>query len=96
MNKKIVMMLVLAGMFTTGSIMAQEKPKKGDHESVLEKLDANKDGKLSKAEVDASDKAKLKEKFADIDTNKDSFLDKVELKAYKKEKKAEKAAKKQK
>ena len=95
MNRKVVMMLMLAGMFTTGAF-AQEKPKKSDKESLMAKLDTNKDGKLSKTEVDASDKVKLKEKFTDVDTNKDSFLDKAELKAYKKEKKAEKAAKKQK
>lgn len=94
MNRKVVMMLMLAGLFTTGAF-AQEKEKKGDKESLLEKLDTNKDGKLSRAEVDASDKSKLKDKFAEVDTNKDSFLDKAELKAYKKEKKAEKAAKKQ-
>ena len=95
MKSKVVMLLMAVGLFTTGA-MAQEKPKKGDKAGMLEKLDTDKDGKLSKAEVDASDKGSLKEKFAVIDTNKDLYLDKEELKAYRKEKKAEKAVKKQK
>jgi Ca2+-binding EF-hand superfamily protein len=41
----------------------------------LEKLDANKDGKISKAEA----KAGLAENFDKIDTNKDGYLDKNEL-----------------
>lgn len=42
---------------------------------LLKKMDANKDGKLSKKEV----KGPLKKDFKKVDANKDGFLTKVEL-----------------
>jgi Ca2+-binding EF-hand superfamily protein len=42
---------------------------------LLKKMDANKDGKLSKAEV----KGPLQKDFLKVDKNKDGFLSKVEL-----------------
>jgi Ca2+-binding EF-hand superfamily protein len=44
-------------------------------EKLLEQMDANKDGKISKAEA----KGKLAEFFDQLDTNKDGYLDKEEL-----------------
>ena len=98
MKTKWLAAIMLVALFATTGANAQEKVTKGKphHVKMFDTLDADKDGKLSKAEVDQSDKGKLKENFAAIDSNKDSFIDKAELKAYKKEKKAEKAATKQK
>jgi len=94
MNKKWLMVLMLASIFTTGQSFAQDKTGgKKPHENKFKELDTNGDGKLSLAEAEKSPKGKLKENFAAIDTNKDSYLDKEELKAYKKEKKAHKKAK---
>lgn len=50
------------------------KPKPGVKE-IFNKMDANKDGKLSNNEV----KGPLKNDFSEIDTNKDGFLSKKEL-----------------
>ncbi len=44
-------------------------------EKLLEQMDANKDGKISKAEA----KGKIAEFFDQLDTNKDGYLDKEEL-----------------
>jgi Ca2+-binding EF-hand superfamily protein len=44
-------------------------------EQLMEKMDTNKDQKLSKAEV----KGPLADQFSQIDTNKDGFLSKTEL-----------------
>jgi Ca2+-binding EF-hand superfamily protein len=98
MNTKWLKVIMLAALFATAGVNAQDKTTKAkpDHAKMLVTLDTDKDGKLSKAEVDKSDKEKLKENFAAIDANKDSYLDKAEVKAYKDKKKAEKKAKKQK
>ncbi|MBW8684543.1 EF-hand domain-containing protein [Chitinophaga rhizophila] len=55
-------------------------------EGLFQKLDADKDGKISKAEADKQEGGRfiLKDKFAVIDTNKDSYIDKNELGAYRK------------
>ncbi|KGO92728.1 hypothetical protein [Flavobacterium subsaxonicum] len=97
MNTKWLKVIMLAALFATEGVNAQEKVTKGkpDHVKMFATLDTNNDGKLSKAEVDKSDKNKFKENFATIDTNKDSYLDKAEVKAYKDKKKAEKKSAKQ-
>lgn len=67
--------------------------KKNGHEqhrprtAWFQKLDADKDGKISKAEADKQDTGRfqLKDKFAQIDTNKDAYLTKEELMAFGKE-----------
>lgn len=51
------------------------KAKKGD---ILKKLDTNTDGKISRAEFEASGKGKAK-LFDKLDTNNDGFLTKDEL-----------------
>jgi|GEM_PF-1898634 len=93
MIKKLFKVMVLGAILTTTGAYAQEAQqlqdrKKGgqrDPQEMFNKLDADKDGKLSPAEVEQSKKGKLKENFIAIDTNKDSFLDKEELMAYRKE-----------
>lgn len=87
MTRKFLTVMMLGGMLATTGVYAQdktEKPKR-DPEQMFNKLDADKDGKLSKEEVDKSEKGRLKENFTAIDTNKDTYLDKDELKAYRKE-----------
>jgi len=54
---------------------AAAKTKKGD---ILKKLDSNGDGKISRAEFEASGKGKAK-LFDKLDTNNDGFLTKDEL-----------------
>ncbi|CAM4294757.1 EF-hand domain-containing protein [Zobellia nedashkovskayae] len=44
-------------------------------DAIFTKMDSNKDGLLSKTEVNGP----LKEKFTEIDTNKDGFLSKEEV-----------------
>ncbi len=98
MNKKAFAILVMAGLFSTAGALAQEKEntkvigksqtiQQGQKVDMFDRTDADKDGKISKAEADNS-KSKLKDKFADIDTNKDNFIDKDEMKAYRQNKKA--------
>ncbi|MFP9097516.1 hypothetical protein ACLI09_00550 [Flavobacterium sp. RHBU_24] len=95
MIKKLFKVMVLGAILATTGSYAQEaqqlqERKKGqrDPQEMFNKLDADKDGKLSLTEVEQAKKGKLKENFASIDTNKDSFLDKEELIAYRKEQKA--------
>ena len=45
-------------------------------DQIMKDLDANKDGKISKAEA----KGPLKNEFDKVDTNKDGYLSKAELK----------------
>lgn len=54
-----------------------KRPQKGKRsaDEMLSKMDANKDGKLSKTEV----KGPLQEQFSTVDTNQDGFLSKTEL-----------------
>jgi Ca2+-binding EF-hand superfamily protein len=96
MNNKWMMVMVLTGLFTL-SAAAQQKPLSREHhgDKMFAQLDADKDGKISKAEADKEAKGKIKENFAAIDANKDNFVDKAELKAYRDEKKAANKAEKQ-
>ncbi len=96
--KNLFKVMVLGAVLTTTGAFAQEEPQqvqerpKGqrDPQEMFNKLDADKDGKLSLAEVEKAQKGKLKENFTTIDTNKDNFLDKEELLAYRKAQKAKK------
>jgi EF hand len=54
----------------------------------LAAADTNKDGALTKAEVDAAGLKGVSRNFAAIDTNKDGFLSPQELRAYRQAKKA--------
>ncbi|MFT5892982.1 MAG: Ca2+-binding EF-hand superfamily protein [Dokdonia sp.] len=54
-----------------------ERPQKPPtYAKLLEKMDANEDGKLSQEEV----KGPLKKKFTDVDTNEDGFISEEEFK----------------
>lgn len=104
MNKKWFAALAVAALFSTAGAVAQEKKattlqpqqqgnlKQGQVKrgQMFNKIDTDKDGKISKAEADAAPKDKFSQNFAVIDKNQDNYLDKEELKAYRKEKKAEK------
>lgn len=89
--KKNILTLVLLGTLASAGAYAQTPAsttttapatKKGDKDNFKE-MDKDNDGKLSKAEVDASDRKHLKKNFAVIDTNTDGFITKDEVKAYK-------------
>lgn len=93
MIKNVFKVMVLGAVLTTTGAFAQDKepatlssaPKPGQRgEQMFDKLDADKDGKLSLAETEKAPKGKLKENFTAIDANKDSFIDKEELKAFRK------------
>ena len=53
-----------------------DRKKPPTFEELLEKMDTNEDGKLSKKEV----KGPLKEHFATVDTDEDGFITEEELK----------------
>jgi Ca2+-binding EF-hand superfamily protein len=99
MSKKWFTAFIVAALFSTAGAFAQEKkevpalqqqPKNKEvkKQEMYNKLDADKDGKISKDEADKGPKSKLSQNFAEIDKNKDNYLDKEELKAYRNEKKA--------
>lgn len=103
MKKNVFKVMVLGAMLTGTAAFAQDdqQPLKQkdaggkNGQEMFIKLDADKDGKLSKAEVEKSGRAKFTENFATIDTNKDNYLDKEELAAYRKEQKGKRLAKAQ-
>ena len=84
MKKPLVLVIVLLSSMSPTSA-ADEKPakkKEADNpqidrlvQSMLDRFDTNKDGKISKAEA----KGKLAENFDKLDLNKDGFLDRDEL-----------------
>jgi Ca2+-binding EF-hand superfamily protein len=83
MKGKIAAAFIMAAMFGTTTVSAQEIEKTGNkRQEMFKKLDTDGDGKISMGEAEKSPKGKIKENFAQIDTNKDSFLDKDELKAF--------------
>lgn len=53
----------------------QDRKKPPTFEELLEKMDTNEDGKLSKKEV----KGPLKEHFVKVDADEDGFITKLEL-----------------
>lgn len=91
--KKNILTLVLLGTLVSVGAYAQAPAtttrqangaaKKGGDKENFKEMDKDSDGKLSKAEVDASDRKHLKKNFATIDANSDGFITKQELKAYK-------------
>ncbi len=56
--------------------------KHGEGRCGMEKMDSNKDGKVSKAEFSAAHKQKADDMFAKIDTNKDNSISADEMKAH--------------
>mgnify|MGYP001945331099 CR=1 FL=1 len=68
-------------LFISNSAFAQsennkDRKKPPTFEQLLEKMDANEDGKLSQKEV----KGPLKDHFAEVDGNEDGFITEEELK----------------
>ncbi len=84
--KKNILILMVAGTLAAFSANAQA-PKKVKMN--FKKLDTNKDGKISKAEVEALGNRSYLPVFDAIDVNNDGFATKKELKAYKKAHKGE-------
>lgn len=56
--------------------------KHGEGRCGMEKMDSNKDSRVSKAEFDAAHKQKADEMFAKVDTNKDGSITAAEMKAH--------------
>ena len=67
--------LLLGTFISAQSTEDKRGGKKMTPAQLMEKMDADKDGKLSEKEV----KGQLKENFAKIDTDKDGFLSTKEL-----------------
>ncbi|MGA9637164.1 EF-hand domain-containing protein [Flavobacterium sp.] len=82
-NKTLKNTLYSAIVLVAGTCISYAQPPQGEEgkkpptvDEIFKQMDANKDGKLSKAEI----KGPLKDVFTKIDTNKDGFLTKEELK----------------
>jgi len=81
-RNKLKLGIVITAIFLSVNANAQssdrkEKPKTPpNYEELLNKMDTDEDGQLSKNEV----KGPLKEDFSKIDTNKDGFITEEELK----------------
>jgi Ca2+-binding EF-hand superfamily protein len=75
--------ILLFSLINANALSAQGKQKEGSGpeggppsiENLFKQMDADKDGKLSKAEV----KGPLKEDFDQVDANEDGYLTKEEL-----------------
>lgn len=74
--------VAVAALFMTAAVNAQDREhrKPPSPEKVVEHLDTDKDGKISKAEADAAERGKLSEHFDDVDSNADGYVDAAELK----------------
>jgi len=69
--------LVCFGIGFSNAQSDEERPKKPPtYAQLLEKMDANEEGQLSKEEV----KGRLKEKFTEVDTDEDGFISEEEFK----------------
>jgi len=83
MNRSAKAIILGAFVFSMSACYAQEKPegksgKQGgppSYAELLEEMDANKDGKLSKAEI----KGPLADDFEKVDTNGDGFITEKEF-----------------
>ena len=78
---------------TTTTAPTSAPAKKGGDKDNFNEMDKDGDGKLSKAEVDGSDRKGIIKNFATADANADGFVTKDELKAYRANRKATKATK---
>ena len=81
-SNKIKTVIVVFGLtlFISNSSFGQSGNKKDrkkppSFSKLLEKMDANEDGKLSKAEI----KGPLKENFDEVDANEDGFISEKEF-----------------
>lgn len=84
MIKKTIVASALTLLLGVSVSYAQQTGEKQnpDHQSMFERLDTDKDGKISKAEADKAEKGRLKDNFSKIDTNGDSFITKEEMKIF--------------
>ncbi|MFB9053660.1 EF-hand domain-containing protein [Formosa undariae] len=76
---KTVLGIAFVSICSVQSMSAQDKGDRKEPpiaEELIQKMDANEDGKLSEDEI----KGPLKEHFSDIDTDEDGFLTLKELK----------------
>jgi len=77
----------ILGLFIYSQTNAQQSPKKdSDAKQMIEKLDADKDGKISLEEAEKEENGKIKAHFKEIDTNEDGFVELEELKKFHQEK----------
>lgn len=60
----------------------ENKPKKVSPEKIIKKADKDKDGQLSKEELDTKRTSRLLKRFKDIDTDKNGQINLEELKAF--------------
>lgn len=90
MNKKNLALALVTSIGLTSAALASVAAAEGPHHKrghFFEKIDANKDGKVTLDEAKAAEKAR----FASIDTNKDGRLTTAELEAHHASKRAEHA-----
>lgn len=78
----LVASLVVAGASTAALAHGGGKGMR-HHGAMLEKFDANKDGKLDDAEKAAMRNARIEQRFARLDANKDGAISLAEMKAAK-------------
>jgi len=72
-----------ASDLATGYMLAAAgEGKCGEGKCGVEKMDSNKDGKVSMDEAKAAKMADLEQHFKDVDTNGDGFVDKAEMSAH--------------
>ncbi|RLD64452.1 MAG: hypothetical protein DRI95_10595 [Bacteroidetes bacterium] len=78
------LMLVILISLTIG--LSANNQCKGDRsrtpKKIIQKLDTNKDGKLSKEEASKATRGPLSSSFISIDSNSDGYIDASELTAY--------------
>lgn len=89
MKKPVLMLCAAALAFTAVPTLAQGGPPRG--EKFFEEIDANKDGFISKEEMQAHQQKRLDEMFAATDTDKDGKLSRDEMKAFHEKMKAKRA-----
>ena len=80
-NKMVSIVTTVIVLATAPAAIAQQE--KGHRppppEKVIERLDTDKDGKISKAEADKAERGRMKEHFDKIDSNGDGFIEAKEL-----------------
>jgi Ca2+-binding EF-hand superfamily protein len=71
-----------AAILLAALVDASASDKRGDRaDRMWQELDADKDGRISKAEADAGKRGHLSEHFSEIDSNQDGFVTREEMQA---------------